>query len=330
MPLKIHFLNVGQGDCTIIEFPSGRVAMVDIDNLPTVDPETFREVTEEYQRSLDYLLAQIGGFAPRRDLAEAASEFLRNNYARVTDPLAYYDTHIGHARAILRLIITHPDMDHMTGLHRLYEQEKRPILNFWHSGLHDFNLTKWGDSFRFDERDWETYKKLRAGATGGPTSLQRHQGDVGDFWTPDGIEILAPTPALEQLAIDKDESNIISTVLKITHAGQSILLGGDATSDETWPEMYANGLVGHVDVLKASHHGRETGYYGPAVKVMAPVLTITSVAEAEHDATPNYRRYSDYTVSLRRAGNIRITIEDDGRITYDPSTVAQHWKTKTD
>jgi hypothetical protein len=27
MPLKVHFLNVGRGDCTIIEFPSGATAL---------------------------------------------------------------------------------------------------------------------------------------------------------------------------------------------------------------------------------------------------------------------------------------------------------------
>jgi len=40
MPLVVHFLNVGQGDCTIIQFPSGRVGIVDIDNLPILDDET--------------------------------------------------------------------------------------------------------------------------------------------------------------------------------------------------------------------------------------------------------------------------------------------------
>jgi hypothetical protein len=92
----------------------------------------------------------------------------------------------------------------------------------------------------------------------------------------------------------------------------------------------AKGVVGHVDVLKASHHGRKTGYYGPAVKAMSPWLTITSVAEVEYNATPSYRRYSDYTVSLRKAGDIRITIDDDGRMYYDPAAIAQHWKTKTE
>jgi competence protein ComEC len=293
MPLKVHFLNVGQGDCTIIEFPSGRVGMVDIDNLGILDQDTAREVLEEYGRSVEYLVAKaLGG-----DVAREASEFFRKRYAPLTDPLAYYDTHIGRQKEIFRLLITHPDMDHMTGLYRLYEQERREILNFWHTGFHDFNLedASWEGS-PYDERDWETYKKLRAGAPGGPKHLQLYQGSTGHYWTDDGVEIWAPTPDLERLAVDKDQPNILSMVLKIGYAGRSIVLGGDATSDESWPAICAAGIVGRVDVLKPSHHGRRSGYYGPAVKAMSPWLTITSVADAEHDATENYRRYSRYTV----------------------------------
>ena len=58
MPLTIHFLNVGRGDCTIIEFPSGRVGVVDIDNLKSLDPKSEREYIEEYQKSFEYQSAR--------------------------------------------------------------------------------------------------------------------------------------------------------------------------------------------------------------------------------------------------------------------------------
>jgi beta-lactamase superfamily II metal-dependent hydrolase len=220
-------------------------------------------------------------------------------------------------------------MDHMTGLYRLYEQERREILNFWHTGFHDFNLAdaSWEGS-PYDERDWQVYKKLRAGVPGGPKSLQLQQGATGNYWTEDGAEIWSPTPDLERLAVDKEEPNILSMVLKISYAGRAMVLGGDATSDESWPAICAADIVGHIDVLKASHHGRKSGYYGPAVKAMSPWLTITSVAEAEHDATESYRRYSQHTVSLRKAGDVRITIADDGTLYYSPNA-EEHWKSQT-
>jgi hypothetical protein len=57
MPLTFHVLNVGQGDCTIIKFPSGRVAMVDIDNLRVLDKDTAAELVEEYRGTSDYTSA---------------------------------------------------------------------------------------------------------------------------------------------------------------------------------------------------------------------------------------------------------------------------------
>lgn len=328
MALKIHFLNVGQGDCTIVEFPSGRVAMVDIHNLKVLDRETQSEMLEEYHESIEYLLAVASG---RRLPQDLDSEFLKNEQVRLTDPLAYYDTHIGQSRDVFRLLITHPDMDHMTGLHRLSQQDpNKKILNFWHVGPYDFNLADCGDSdwesCPYDKRDWEAYKKLRQ-SQGTPNPIMNYRGATGDFWTEDGVEIWAPTPELAKLAVEKGKPNIISLVLKITYKNRTIILGGDATSEETWPAIFSSTSLGKIDVLKASHHGRKSGYHQPSVQKLSPWLTITSVGEKEHDATESYRRYSDYTVSLRKAGDVRITIDDDGMLYYSDN-IGSCWKAK--
>lgn len=325
MPLVVHFLNVGRGDCTIIKFPSGRIGIIDINNLESLDKDSRSEILEEYHQSLGYLIEKARGGSQY----ELDEDFLRKETARLTDPLAYYDAHIGKEKNIFRFLVTHPDMDHMTGLYRIHVQDtNKSIINFWHTGNHDFNLAETSDEdwegSPYDKRDWDTYKKLR-GATG-VTSLQKHQGDTGEFWTGDGVEIWAPTSELENLAVERDEANIISMILKISYKGRSIVLGGDATADDTWSAIYPNIDMTGIDVLKASHHGRKTGYYWPAVKEMSPWLTITSVGEAAHDATRNYRRYSTYTVSLRKAGDIKITIYDNGTLYYYPKEIERYWK----
>ena len=327
--LKLHFLNVGQGDCTIIQFPSGRVGMVDIDNLKVLDPDTRKEILEEYHASMAYQTESMRGRIFNKSANEVDEEYIKKYEEELTDPLAYYDANIGAKTDIFRMIVTHPDMDHMTGLHRIHEQDsQKSITNFWHVGDYDFNLASIDEGwYRYDERDWETYKTLRASSVN-PKSLIRRQGETGDFWTEDGVEIWAPTQALVEMALDKEKSNIISMVLKVSYKGRTFLLGGDATGDEVWPEIMEKVDVGHIDVLKASHHGRKSGYYGPAVKAMSPWLTITSVGPAEHDATQNYRYYSENTVSLRKAGNITIRITDDGMLHYSPN-VEEHWKKKT-
>lgn len=147
------------------------------------------------------------------------------------------------------------------------------------------------------------------------------------YWEEDQIEIWAPTDDLVSAAIAKNDQNILSMVLKVSHAGTSILLGGDATAEQTWPEVYPTTAMGDVSILKASHHGRNSGYHQPSVKEMSPWLTITSVGQKEHDATEKYRQYSDYTVSTRFTGNIKITIDDAGTIHY-PANLKEHWRPK--
>jgi beta-lactamase superfamily II metal-dependent hydrolase len=291
--------------------------MVDVNNLDSLDATTEQEIAREYHNESLRAISSSASF----------EGFRKQRYAKLTDPLEYYKRVVG-AKDIFRMIVTHPDMDHMTGLHRIHEQESSiSLLNFWHTGAYNFELDNcsWNDS-PYDEQDWLTYKSLRDGTN--PRSLHQRRGKTGEYWTEDGVEIWAPTDNLEKLAVDRGEKNILSMILKIFYKGHSMVLGGDATADETWPNVMNSVEVGHVLVLKASHHGRNSGYYQPAVKAMNPWLTITSVAETEHDATQKYRQYSERTVSLRKVGDIQITITDDGRAYYYPKNIETYWKDK--
>jgi beta-lactamase superfamily II metal-dependent hydrolase len=317
MPLKVHFLNVGRGDCTIIEFPSGRIGIVDIDNLKSLDPSTKEEIEK------DAISGPYGGDA----LLEALKQLMAVQSAEedITDPFEYYQAWIGN-RDIFRMIVTHPDMDHMTGLKRLAAE--RSILNFWHIGPYDFNLTgaEW-DGSPYDEDDWQVYKKLRASVSD-PKALKMMRNATGSFWSEDQIQLWAPTQGLLEKADRTEQANISSMVLRISYRGRAIILGGDATAEDSWPAIYPATDMTGIDVLKASHHGRKSGYHQPSVKEMSPWLTITSVWDKDYDATELYRRYSDYTVSLRQCGDVQITIEDDGKLIYSPNIQA-HWKPKT-
>src|ERR1700730_3140779 len=51
--LRIHFLNVGHGDCTIISHPSGRLTMIDINTSQDYDDESFQELLKEERQKAD-------------------------------------------------------------------------------------------------------------------------------------------------------------------------------------------------------------------------------------------------------------------------------------
>ena len=84
--LKVHFLNVGKGNCVVVKFPSGRLAVIDIDD------------------------SRVDAGNPLQDPVQ----FLNKNYPN---------------ESIFRFVLTHPDMDHMSGLDELCRS--RTITNFW-------------------------------------------------------------------------------------------------------------------------------------------------------------------------------------------------------
>jgi beta-lactamase superfamily II metal-dependent hydrolase len=114
-------------------------------------------------------------------------------------------------------------------------------------------------------------------------------------------------------------TNNVSYVLRLTNRGVSIILGGDA-EQMVWDsivERYGADLS--CDILKASQHGRDSGYHQEAMSLMRPTLTIVSVGKKpETDASNKYLQYSKYIRSTRWYGTMTLTIGDDRRIDFTP------------
>jgi len=179
----------------------------------------------------------------------------------------------------------------MRGLKRL--NETIGFANFW-----DTNHTKPQPDFRddADREDWAFYQELRSGNAGlSPKNFVRgdklfafaaeEDGQAGG----DNIEILSPTNALIHSCNLAGKSNDLSIVLQVKHAGRSVLLPGDA-EDEAWNNMvaYYGGSL-KSDFLKASHHGRDSGYNHSALKLIDPVLTftVTLAHDRSHSTWPD-------------------------------------------
>ena len=87
-------------------------------------------------------------------------------------------------------------------------------------------------------------------------------------------------------------------------------------------EFYGTNLK--CDVLKASHHGRDTGYHQEAVKAMSPTYTIVSVGkEPATDASNKYANYSGAVWSTRWYGNLTLSIANDGQMSWTAQKVRE-------
>jgi beta-lactamase superfamily II metal-dependent hydrolase len=310
--LKVHFLNVGHGDCTVIKHPSGRITIVDIHNGSELDDDSENEILKALGWSDLKIAVEKATGASKNQLLEKAGY----NIPR-TNPIEFLKQNYPGERAF-RYIQTHPEMDHMRGLKALASNIGYNC--FWDTAntketpeFHPFN----GEN---DREDWEEYQRVRNGDNV-IHNLRRH---VGKYWLQDDnggsgdrIEILSPTSELIAQANKDGKWNNLSYVLRLTHAGRSIILGGDACV-EAWDDIYAAygiNLAG-VSVLKASHHGRESGFHEDAVKAMKPWMTVLSVGKKPStDAHQSYKKYSEYVWSTRWKGNVTVTVDANGQVT---------------
>jgi competence protein ComEC len=315
-PLKLHFLNVGHGDCTIIDFPSGHLTMVDINNSRTLDDDSEQELENEIAKRQgvgDLSVYRLLGSLPQSvsdSMTKYREEFL-------TDPVDYFLQHFGRDRHIFRYIQTHPDMDHMTGLYRLRE-EGIEIVNFWdtkHSVEKSDDPADWKET-QYDIRDWQTYNSLR-GSTSDPKALFYVTGDQHEYFKDDGIRIWAPFKHNEDIDED-DDINSLSYVLRIEYGSCNILLGGDAPVDY-WETVYNSPKFAYpkIHLLKTPHHGRKSGYHWQSVKAMNPDCTVVSVGKLakKDDAFASYEKWSNKgCYSTRFEGNITATCWPDGDV----------------
>lgn len=297
----MHFLNVGDGDCTIVDFPervvtntnkkkNARVMMVDIHH---------HDDHDNYEHVINYYKQKFG------------------------------------KRSIFRFITTHPQRDHIKGIKRLFEDQDIEVLNFWDLE-HEFEPDKTGEHWEDYKEDWEKYCELRKMRDEDGLCVRRywdHQSGI-QYWDEDMIEILAPSKKLYKFVHYTDDGhkrskeeigqliNNMSYVLLLHINDLKLLLAADA-EEKSWEYILEKHRekIKDIDILKAAHHGRLSGFHEEAVKIMKPkhiVFSCTSDTDDEHGAEDEYKKIVPnakfYKTYLH--GTVVANCDFDGKITW--------------
>lgn len=317
--MVFHFLNVGHGDCTFVELPSGRLMLIDINNSKALsDPE--KAALAASRGITAYEFSRPGSYAFNKSWEEYYKSLL-------VDPYDYYVEHFG-TTPVFRHIQTHPDMDHMSGLHNFYWVKQVGLSNFWDVA---HAKSKTADDFpaggKHAYEDWLVYELLRSGHRPNPYNpdlllndlkvMNVHRFNTGNYWTDDSISILSPTPELVKASNEAENWNDLSYVLRFEFGGRSVILAGDA-EQAAWQSMLDNvpAKLLNCDVLKASHHGRKSGYHEDAVAAMDPHVVICSIGKKPDnaDAHEDYKNQGAQVFSTRNKGTMVATIWEDGEV----------------
>lgn len=303
---RFHFLNVKNGDCSIIEHGSGHVSVIDICNARLDEKEQALNVLESAILSIE-----------SKELADATSA--RKNYgqkSKPVNPIEYLREH--GLTDIFRLAITHPDMDHMDGLVDLFEYCTP-------TNYYDTNNTKemnngWGGS-PYREKDWLLYKSLRDNPSeSDPKCLRIYSGDDGVYRTRDwngnspgdAFYTLSPTPNLVDEANEADEYNDASYVFLYHSSSGKIVLAGDS-HDKTWEHILANhsDLVSNIDLLIAPHHGRKSSRSYEFLDVLKPKMTFFGNALSKDLAYSAWRSRNLSYITNNMAGSMIVDCDDN-------------------
>ena len=273
----IHFLNVKEGDCSIIEHNSGHVTVIDVCNAKTPEP-----VMEAL--SAMFATAERGGII---------GNFHQKKHP--VNPISYMRDH--GISSIFRYIQTHPDMDHMGGVKALFKTFSP--WNFWDTdNAKKIPSSSW-DGSPYSKEDWDFYKRLRdEKPQQDPKRLALLSGACGQFYNVgedgsqggDGLHVLAPTQDLVDAANKADDYNDCSYVLLYCEGKNRIVFGGDS-HDDTWDyiiEKYGDDVT-DIDLLIAPHHGRKSGRSYKFLDTLRPTLTFFGNASSEHLAYDAWR-----------------------------------------
>jgi competence protein ComEC len=301
----IHFLNVLEGDCNIIQHDSGRVSVIDVSCADNHSDTPAEKAVKESKARKEM---KERNYVPGE----------KKNYGQkhiYDNPIDYLEKF--GIKNIFRFIVTHPDMDHLDGLKDFFDTLN--VTNVWATDnkkeLNDFS----GGGYNVE--DWEFYKSIRDNANKG---ISRHtfvSKDEAKYFDEDLIHILAPTDSLIKDAIAKDDYNDSSYVLLYTPpkaGGKSwkILFAGDS-HDKTWDYILNDDelgeLVSNVDVLFAPHHGRDSSRKYDFLDIVKPRVTLFGNASFEHLA---YDSYKKFRITNNQAGYIIIDISEEMIVFY--------------
>jgi len=284
---SVHFLNVGEGDCTIIQHGSTRCTVVDI------------------------CAGNTTGNMLLKTLLEIAGNFRRCDYP--TNPIDYLRS-IG-VTSVFRFIPTHPEMDHLDGFNALVDAFN--IVNMWDSGVRREKPPFNGGKYK--EVDWDRFVGIRDGQKDGTNTVRAHAGDrfkfanettknPGDF---DALYILAPSEELVNAANEDGDVNDASFVILYCTTAGKILMPGDA-HDATWKYVLDNyeAAVKDCKVLMAPHHGRHSNRSFDFLDVVKPRVTLFGCAPSEHLAYDAWNKRNLYKITNNQAGDIILDIVD--------------------
>lgn len=308
--LKVHFIDVGQGDCILIEFPDDKVMMVDTGDNTNADGVKNEIVISNYLSDLnittiDYLL------------------------------LTHQDS--DHSANIDFVLDTY-DVKYIFKPNTLSAYDKTQTVNGKEYSLSDLpEHINTGYTTEDGGRTSTTATYFRfllySYLENCPVEVFNKDSDFGNSIVVNDekftytLDFLTPTANREDIKYKGSSSaigyNAYSPIIVLEYCGTRLMLTGDANevTEEEFCEKYPQGI--DVDILKFGHHGSDGSGSAEFLSLIDPEVSVILCGEGnkhDHPRQAALDRLVDAGVtSVYRSdtnGHIVLTISKDG-YTFD-------------
>ena len=301
--LKIHFVDVGQGDCIIIEFPDGKNMIIDAgdDNggRSTANEKAIKAKTDELGiTKFDYMLLthQDSDHAGNMDYVFETYEI---GYVFKPYVLSQCDGSVNVNGKSYSASDLNEGLNVGHSGNGIAKSTSKTYLKFLVDlqlegcGFENFNLdSDFSNKVKYNEIEYE-YK----------------------------FDFLTPTADVQD--IKYEDANDYSPICILEYSGKKIMLTGDAESfaEEEYVNKYGN--VNNVDVLKVGHHGSLTSSRDIFLEAIDPEYAVICVGEGNEYSHPRQetltRLVSYGATTIYRTdnnGDIVLSVNIDGGIDF--------------
>lgn len=288
--LKIHFIDIGQGDCMFIEFPDGKNMLIDAGNNGKGD-EVVAYLKSINVKDITLILAthtdsdHIGG------MEEVFEEYKVGYCLR---PFVYYS---GSDKA-----------EFEDGFNMLPAPSQKDA-NYCNTKSYKYFL----DCIINENCGWEFFNKN--------TDFTQNFTYMGETHTY-SMDFLTPVAEVPNIAYS--DSNDYSPITALTYGEFVIMFTGDAHENVEDELLGYYAKIPNVDVLKVGHHGSESSSSIEFLQRIAPEHAVIQCGNNEtykHPRQEVLTRLNSVDATIYRTdlqGNIVLTVQADG--TYEFTT----------
>jgi competence protein ComEC len=275
--LRIHFLDVGQGDSALVIFPHGRTLLVDAGG-----EIRFGEPDPDLMRSRN--TAQQAG---ENDIAESPFD--------VGEAVVSRFLWSQGRTSIDYVLATHAHADHIGGMPAVERNFRvgEAIVGRVPTGL----------------REFEVFRKASYRTTTPVAVVEAGQQFQIDNVT---VQVLWPRRALTEPVTSGNDDSV---VLRLVYGSTAILLAGDIEASAE-RELITSGYDLKADLLKVPHHGSKTSSSDEFLNAVQPRCAVISVGERSQFGHPHrvvIDRYLNRGIRLFQTGRDgTVTLETDG------------------